>query len=103
MVVTGQRFAESWASAAEAADFFDLKGDLESLLALTRAAGDFVSRPAARRAAPGTDCPHNPKGAGVGYMGALHPTVGADLGLHAPLYACEIDLEAVLEAQLARI
>ena len=33
-------------------------------------------------------------------MGALHPTVCADLGFHAPLYACEIDLEAVLEARL---
>jgi len=101
IVVTGQRYGESWASAAEAADFFDLKGDLQSLLALTRAADDF-SFEAGRRPAlhPGQTARITRKGQDIGYMGALHPTVCADLGFHAPLYACEIDLESVLEARL---
>jgi phenylalanyl-tRNA synthetase beta chain len=36
----------------------------------------------------------------VGYLGALHPSVSSDLGLSAPLYACEIDLSAVLDGAL---
>jgi len=101
IVVTGQRYCESWASAAEAADFFDLKGDLQSLLELTRA-GDEFSFEAGQRPAlhPGQTARITRKGQDIGYIGALHPTACADLGFNAPLYACEIDLEAVLEAHL---
>ncbi len=33
-------------------------------------------------------------------MGALHPSVEAELGLNSPLYVCEIALQALLEAKL---
>ena len=33
----------------------------------------------------------------VGFIGALHPAVGVELGLNAPLYLCEIDLGLLLE------
>ncbi|MBA6412832.1 phenylalanine--tRNA ligase subunit beta [Parahaliea sp. F7430] len=101
MVATGQRFAESWAVKTEALDFYDLKGDLESLLALLRSAADFDFRPGTHPAMhPGQTARITRKGQDVGYIGALHPTVQAELGLNAPLFACEIDLETVLDAQL---
>ena len=101
MVVTGQRFAESWATATDAADFFDLKGDLESLLALTRAPRDYVFAAGQRPALhPGQTALITRNGQDVGYVGALHPGTGAHLGLNAPLYVCEIDLEVVLESRL---
>jgi phenylalanyl-tRNA synthetase beta chain len=101
IVVTGQRFAESWASAAEAADFFDLKGDLQSLLALTREPESFEFK-AGQRAAlhPGQTAVITRNGHDCGYIGALHPTASAELGLNAALYVCEIDLESVLETRL---
>ncbi len=103
MVVTGQRFGESWAVASQAADFFDLKGDVESLLALTRDPGS-VEFCAAERAAlhPGQTATITRKGQAVGYIGALHPAAQAQLDLTAPLYVCEIDLEAVLEGPIPR-
>jgi phenylalanyl-tRNA synthetase beta chain len=101
MVVTGQRLAESWSAAGESVDFFDLKGEVESLFALTRE-GNTVQFQAGERPAlhPGQTAAITRNGQQVGYIGALHPSVRAELGLGAPLYACEIDLEAVLEAVL---
>ena len=101
MVVTGQRLAESWSVAGEGVDFFDLKGDVESLFALTRD-GNKVQFQAGERPAlhPGQTAVITRNGQQVGYLGALHPSVRAELGLGAPLYACEIDLEAVLETAL---
>ncbi len=101
IVATGQRFTESWAAASEAGDFYDLKGDLESLLALTRQPDEFVFSTDKRAALhPGQTAAITRNGQSVGYIGSLHPSVAADLGLNAPLYACEIDLDTVLGGQL---
>jgi phenylalanyl-tRNA synthetase beta chain len=98
MVLTGPRFPESWSVTAQAADFFDLKGDVESVFALARDPGS-VGFEAAERAAlpPGQTAGITRKGQLVGYLGALHPTVQAQLDLGTTLYVCEIELEAVLE------
>ena len=101
MVAIGQRFAESWAIAAEAGDFFDLKGDLESLLDLTGAPEAFTFAPSARAALhPGQTAAITHKGHEVGYIGALHPTALAELGLNSALFVCEIDLEVLLKGNL---
>jgi phenylalanyl-tRNA synthetase beta chain len=101
MVCTGQRFAESWTVPGDIADFFDLKGDLESLLALTCQPRDYAFEPAVRPALhPGQSAWLTRKGQVAGFIGALHPTVGAGLGLGAPLYLCEIDLAVLLEGAI---
>jgi phenylalanyl-tRNA synthetase beta chain len=101
MVVTGARQQEAWTGDSEGADFFDLKGDLESLLAETRRAGDYrfeaTSRPGLH---PGQTAAITRRGQQVGYIGALHPAVSAELGVSSALFVCEIDLSAVLEGQL---
>jgi len=101
LVATGERFAESWAVASEASDFYDLKGDLESLLELTGAPQNFAFA-AGKRAAlhPGQTATINRGEEPVGYIGTLHPSVAADLGLNSALYVCEIDLEVLLDGTL---
>ncbi len=103
MVATGPRFPESWSVAAQAADFFDLKGDVESVFALARDPGS-VGFGAAQRAAlhPGQTAQITRKGQVVGYLGALHPTVQAQLDLGAALFVCEIELDSVLEGVVPR-
>jgi phenylalanyl-tRNA synthetase beta chain len=98
MVATGQRYGESWSVASQGLDFFDLKGDVESVFALNRDPGS-LQFAAAEVAAlhPGQTASITRKGQVVGHLGAIHPTVQGELDLAAPLYACEIDLEAVLE------
>jgi phenylalanyl-tRNA synthetase beta chain len=101
LVATGARHAEGWAADAAAADFFDIKGDLESLLALTRSPRDFAFEPASLPGLhPGQTAGITRLGETVGYIGALHPSVHARLGITASVYACEIELDAVLEGRL---
>lgn len=101
MACSGMRFAESWAVPGDATDFYDLKGDLESLLALTGVQPQPGFEAAAHTALhPGQSARITRKGQAIGVVGALHPSLGAKLGLTAPLYVCEIDLDAVLESAI---
>jgi phenylalanyl-tRNA synthetase beta chain len=98
---TGQRFEESWTVPGDTSDFFDLKGDLESLLALTRMPEIYAFEAATRPALhPGQTAGITRKGQVAGFIGAVHPAVVVELGLNAPLYICEIDLTALLEGAL---
>ena len=101
MVLTGGRQEESWAGTPDTSDFFDLKGDLQSLLQMTRAPQEFAFEPVSRPGLhPGQTANITRLGQVVGYIGALHPTVSAELGLVSSLYVCEIDLAAVLQGEL---
>lgn len=101
MVVTGDRFREGWTGKAEPVDFFDLKGDLESLLDLTRDGNSFSFQAASRDALhPGQTALVLRDEETVGFLGALHPAVSRELGLNAPAYVCEITLSALLQARL---
>tara|TARA_R110002110_G_scaffold415561_1_gene650797 strand:- start:93866 stop:96241 length:2376 start_codon:yes stop_codon:yes gene_type:complete len=101
MVVTGQRYEESWSADNTASDFYDVKGDMESLLALTRRGKQFEFVAGEREAFhPGQTANIMLDGETVGVIGALHPTVLGDLGLSSPLYAVEIDLASLLQTQL---
>jgi len=78
-----------------------LKGDLESLLELTRASNSFSFSVASRDALhPGQTALIHRDEEVVGYLGALHPSLCSELGLNAPLYACEITLSALLQRDL---
>ena len=90
-----------WASGSDSVDFYDIKGDLESLLTL----GDDVTQfafQAENRAGlhPGQCAKITRKGQCVGYLGALHPSVVQELGLTGEVFVCEIALSAVSGAQL---
>jgi phenylalanyl-tRNA synthetase beta chain len=101
MVAIGQRFAESWAITAETGDFFDLKGDLESLLDLTGTPDAFTFASSVHAALhPGQTAAISHNGSEVGYIGALHPAALAELGLNSALYVCEINLEILLKGDL---
>ena len=100
-VVTGRRDAEGWTESGEAVDFYDLKGDLESLLALTARPGDFSFRAGTRAGLhPGQTAEIVTGDTIVGYIGTLHPTLQAHFDLAQPAYLFEIDLEALLERDL---
>ncbi len=103
LVASGSRYPESWSVPGEGVDFFDLKGDLESLLALTRDARRFEFGPAERAALhPGQTAAIALDGEPVGHVGGLHPAVLARLGLNGPVFAAEIDLSALLQGRLPR-
>ncbi|PCK10117.1 MAG: phenylalanine--tRNA ligase subunit beta [Alteromonadaceae bacterium] len=90
-LIYGAREANSWNNASGDVDFYDLKGDLQSLLSLTGKEYRFVPT---KRAAlhPGQTASIVLDDKEVGVIGALHPQVLQDLGLSKPAYVFEIDL-----------
>ena len=96
-VAYGNAVEEQWGVPARGVDFFDVKNDLETLIAPRRARFEPVTHPAL----------HPGRGAGVflddvviGWIGELHPKWQKKYELPEPLIAFEIDAEALLALPL---
>jgi phenylalanyl-tRNA synthetase beta chain len=100
-LIYGARHGESWAGKSADVDFFDIKGDLESVLGLTGQADSFGFRPGVHPALhPGQTAAVVAGADVVGLVGALHPRIQQQLGLARPVYLFEIRLAAVASARL---
>jgi phenylalanyl-tRNA synthetase beta chain len=101
-VAWGPCVPEQWSEPRRAVDFFDVKSDVEALLALAGADGDAVEfRPYADPALH----PHQSAvvlraGSEVGVIGALHPLTARALGLQTPAYLFELDLGPLRRREL---
>nr|WP_300309332.1 phenylalanine--tRNA ligase subunit beta [Halomonas sp.] len=100
-LVCGARYPEGWSGGRDKVDFFDLKGDLESLLEV---AGDVASW----RFEPGSHPALHPgqcarilhRGEEAGWIGTLHPAVKAALGLKADAVLFEVRLDALSQGHV---
>jgi phenylalanyl-tRNA synthetase beta chain len=80
--VTGQVVSPQWGTANRAVDFFDMKADVEALLALTGRPRDFRFRAVCHPALhPGMTAEILFAGRHTGWIGMLHPELGARLDL----------------------
>ena len=102
-VITGERDPEGWDAGKDPVDFFDIKGDLESLLALGGAANEFTFV-ADRHVAlhPGQAARIERNGQAVGFVGALHPNLVKGLGLNGSVYLFEINQASLCQGKLPR-
>ncbi|WP_447553119.1 phenylalanine--tRNA ligase subunit beta [Vreelandella sp. EE22] len=97
-LVCGPREAEGWSSAKSAVDFFDLKGDLESLLAQGGNLDAWRFEPAEHPALhPGQSAQLLHHDRPAGWIGTLHPRVRASLGLKVDAVLFEVRLDALSE------
>ncbi|MHB0775583.1 phenylalanine--tRNA ligase subunit beta [Halomonas sp. WWR20] len=95
-LVCGSRDPEEWSARRDKIDFFDLKGDLEALLALSGAPEQWRFEPAEHPALhPGQTARVMHGDAPVGWIGALHPAVRAELGVKVEAFVFEVSLTAV--------
>jgi len=100
-IASGGRWPEQWAAPAEALDFFDVKGDVEALLALTGEPGRYRFEPAGHPALHPGQCARVLRdGVEVGWTGALHPALARELDLDGGVYLFELDLEKVSETRI---
>lgn len=97
----GSRFGESWFATSENVDFFDIKGDLESVLALLSDDDSFSFAPARHAALhPGQCAAIFKQGEPVGLVGAMHPQLQKQLDLPQPAFVFEITQAAIASASL---
>ncbi|MCO8626980.1 phenylalanine--tRNA ligase subunit beta [Burkholderia multivorans] len=93
----GPAFDEQWGIATRAVDFFDVKGDLEALLAPASARFVKAEHPALH---PGRSARIEVDGHAVGWIGELHPRLMQKYELpHAPVMF-EIDADALIARAL---
>ena len=82
-------------------DFFDIKGDVETLLALTGVAADFAIEPVSHPALhPGQSAKITRGGELVGYMGLLDPRAQQALDVSRPVYLFEISLAGLADRKI---
>lgn len=100
-LIYGARSEESWASTDTLVDFYDIKGDLESLLGLA-GAGDTFSFVSGTHPAlhPGQCAEIHVKGKKCGYVGALHPGLQTKLDIPNGAFIFEVNLDILLNAQV---
>ncbi len=101
-VITGNFAPEQWSQANRAVDFYDLKGDVEAVLAqVTGTVFDFA--PATHTALHlGQTAQIVKNGEVVGVLGMLHPVLEEKLGIDQPVYLFELDLAALAARDLPK-
>jgi phenylalanyl-tRNA synthetase beta chain len=90
-VACGRQTAEQWTADDREVDFFDLKADVEALLALADATAEF--RPdASPHGHPGRSASVWRDGQRIGWVGHLHPGLARALDLEGEVLGFELDL-----------
>ncbi len=102
-VVTGRRFRENWADDHAQVDFYDLKGDVEALLALTGVLGqvNFVAKAHPALQAGQSSCLLY-KEKTIGYIGKLNPIIEKYLDLSQSVFVFEVDFTSISEGRIPR-
>jgi phenylalanyl-tRNA synthetase beta chain len=107
-LITGAVQRESWHAKNVISGFFDIKGDVEALLALNGRLETFVFEAAVHPALhPGqsaciklAQCDDGADAGVVGWIGALHPAIQAELGFLHPVLVFELNLSEITHARL---
>jgi phenylalanyl-tRNA synthetase beta chain len=100
-LIYGERDAESWTQTKGKVDFFDLKGHVEALIAVTGAEAEFSFSVAEHSALhPGQSAAISRSGKPVGYLGRLHPSVQKQLDLDQPAFLFECEVGSLLEGSV---
>ncbi|MDX1722355.1 MAG: phenylalanine--tRNA ligase subunit beta [Pseudomonas sp.] len=97
-VICGSRLSENWAHGRDNVDFYDVKADVEALLASAGSGADFNFIPGEHAALhPGQTARIERDGRLVGFLGAMHPELGKALGFDQPVYMFEVVLAEIAQ------
>jgi phenylalanyl-tRNA synthetase beta chain len=102
-LLSGSRLPEHWTGVSEPADFYDIKGDVEAILALAGRAGDchFVAatHPALH---PGQCAAIRLHGRDIGWVGRVHPLLAGQHDLEPATLLFQLEFAALEEGSLAK-
>ena len=102
-LIYGPREASGWNSASCRVDFFDIKGDVEALMARTGREHSVTFEAAPHSALhPGQSAVLKVDDAACGWLGCLHPKIANSIGFNDAVYLFQIDLDDLLTVRLPR-
>ena len=102
-VITGSRYPEHWQQGAASVDFYDIKGDVEAVLAQVGDLASFTFKAGEHSALhPGQTAAIYRDEKLVGYVGAIHPQAAKKLGVKGKVFLFELELEAVGDVALPK-
>ncbi|MFT6300766.1 MAG: phenylalanyl-tRNA synthetase beta chain, partial [Saprospiraceae bacterium] len=100
-VITGSRMPDNCHEKKELVDFFDLKGDVQSVLNILWSSRQFEfvkdSHPCLHS---GQSAKIMRNGQLIGWLGQIHPTIQKNLDLSQPIFVFELQLQAILKDEL---
>ncbi|MCZ6723673.1 MAG: phenylalanine--tRNA ligase subunit beta [Gammaproteobacteria bacterium] len=99
-VITGSRDNEGWFSQAQQVDFYDIKGNFESILKPSQQSSFRFAKSTNPVLHPGQGADVLYQDKLVGFVGALHPGVIARLQLTQPVFVFELELTSILHSKL---
>ncbi|QTF08239.1 phenylalanine--tRNA ligase subunit beta [Brenneria izadpanahii] len=100
-VITGSRYEEHWDLARQTVDFYDLKGDLEAVLALTGKLSDLEFKAESNPALhPGQSAAIYLCGERIGFIGVIHPELERKLDLNGRTVVFELLWDKVADRVL---
>lgn len=100
-LIYGSGSEESWFGKTQPVDFYDLKGDVESLLELTGGTGTYEFEPTQHKALhPGQCAALKKDGKVIGYLGALHPSIQKTLDIPQKTFLFELVLSEIQHGSL---
>ncbi|MGC1181635.1 phenylalanine--tRNA ligase subunit beta [Legionella sp.] len=101
-LLTGELGGTNWSETTRSVDFFDLKGDLQSLfMSLKLTDVEFIAAPH-EALHPGQSAQIQINGDFVGWIGVLHPRLTDALGLHYDVLLFELNLQALISHEAPR-
>jgi len=100
-LASGPALPEQWDAPTRKIDFYDVKADVEAIIALTGDDASFKFVAAKHSSLHPGQCAQIVRGrVPVGYVGAIHPEVAKNMDLTYPLYLFELATSAALAARL---
>ena len=103
-LITGLRYEDRWNSQGLQADFYDLKGCIETILeALRIPSPEFRSGIQEAMLHPGKSCGVFSAQQQIGFLGEIHPELRTRLDLTGAILVCELDLDCLAALGSARV
>jgi phenylalanyl-tRNA synthetase beta chain len=101
LLMIGRVRAEHFSGKPRAVDFYDLKGEVEQLLALNRVSGELSFEPTERKwLHPGQSAEVLLDGQSIGWLGQLHPALLEQLDWPRAAFAAELDADRIRRKDL---
>jgi phenylalanyl-tRNA synthetase beta chain len=101
-VACGSAIPEQWGETRRTTDFFDLKGDLESMLSLRGQTGEVEFRNTQLPwLHPGQAAKVSIDGIDIGWIGSVHPSILKQMEIKTSVLAFELDLNILSKRELS--